>query len=79
MPRFAANLSTLFNEVPFPKRFAAASAAGFTAVEFLFPYAYPAEDLAAALKSNNLTQALFNQAYPPRGASGGEERRLYPY
>ena len=37
MPRFAANLSMMFNEVPFPQRFAAAAAAGFKGVEFLFP------------------------------------------
>jgi len=49
MPRFAANLSTLFNEMPFEGRFAAAAKAGFKGVEFLFPYAYPASELAAAL------------------------------
>ena len=38
MPQFAANLTMLFNELPFPDRFAAAKAAGFTAVEYLFPY-----------------------------------------
>ena len=44
MPQFAANLSMMFNEVPFPERFAAAAKAGFKAVEFLFPYDYtPAE------------------------------------
>ena len=43
MPRFAANLSMMFNEVPFLDRFDAAAKAGFTAVEFLFPYDHPAE------------------------------------
>ena len=43
MPRFAANLSMMFNEVPFLDRFDAAAKAGFTAVEFLFPYEHPAE------------------------------------
>ena len=38
MPRFAANLSMMFTEVPFLDRFEAAAKAGFTAVEFLFPY-----------------------------------------
>ena len=38
MPRFAANLSMMFNEVPFLDRFAAAASAGFKAVEVLFPY-----------------------------------------
>lgn len=60
MPRFAANLTTLFNEVPFHDRFAAAAKAGFKGVEFLFPYAYSAGQLADALKANSLTQVLFN-------------------
>ncbi len=60
MPRFAANLSMMFTELPFLERFEAAAAAGFTGVEFLFPYAYAKEDLAAALTNNGLTQALFN-------------------
>ena len=42
MPKFAANLTMMFNEVPFPQRFAAAAEAGFTAVEFLFPYDHTA-------------------------------------
>ena len=41
MPRFAANLSLMFNEVPFLDRFDAAARAGFDAVEFLFPYEHP--------------------------------------
>ena len=45
MPKFAANLTMMFNEVPFPERFAAAAKAGFTAVEFLFPYDYPVADV----------------------------------
>jgi hydroxypyruvate isomerase len=60
MPRFAANLTMLFNEVPFMERFAAARAAGFDAVEYLFPYAYAKEELADALKKNNLVQVLHN-------------------
>ena len=47
MPRFAANLSMMFTEVPFLDRFARARAAGFAAVEFLFPYEHPAEEIAA--------------------------------
>ena len=43
MPRFAANLTMMFNEVPFLDRFEAAAKAGFTAVEFLFPYDNPPE------------------------------------
>lgn len=60
MPKFAANLSMMFNEHAFLERFAAASAAGFNAVEFLFPYAHTPEEIAAGLKDNGLTQALFN-------------------
>ena len=40
MPKFAANLTMLFNELPFMQRFEAAAKAGFKAVEYLFPYAY---------------------------------------
>ena len=50
MPRFAANLSMLYNELPFLDRFEAAAADGFQAVEYLFPYAFPADELAARLK-----------------------------
>ena len=49
MPRFAANLSMLYNDVDFLDRFAAAARDGFKAVEYLFPYAYPAQELAARL------------------------------
>ena len=45
MPRLAANLSMMFNEVPFLERFTAARKAGFEGVEFLFPYDYPAAEL----------------------------------
>ncbi len=68
MPRFAANLSMLYNELPFLDRFAAAAADGFKAVEFLFPYAWPAEQLAALLQQHGLQQVLFNA--PP---GGGDE------
>ncbi|WP_336365589.1 hydroxypyruvate isomerase [Marinobacter sp. C2H3] len=60
MPRFAANLSMLFTEIDFLDRFAAARAAGFDGVEYLFPYEYPAEELARRLRENGLTQVLFN-------------------
>lgn len=62
MPKFAANLSMMFNEVPFLDRFAAAADCGFEAVEYLFPYDYPAEHVAERLKSAGLVQALFNMA-----------------
>ncbi len=70
MPRLAANLSMMFNEVPFLDRFAAARQAGFDAVEFLFPYEFPAEDVKRRLDDNGLTQALFNM--PPGNWNGGE-------
>jgi hydroxypyruvate isomerase len=70
MPRLAANLSMMFNEVAFLDRFAAADAAGFKAVEFLFPYEYPASDLRRRLDDNGLTQALFNA--PPGDWAAGE-------
>lgn len=60
MPRFSANLSMLFPEVPFLDRFAAAKNAGFEGVEYMFPYAYPKRDLADRLKALGLQQILFN-------------------
>ena len=71
MPRFAANLSMMFTEVPFLDRFEAAAKAGFTAVEFLFPYDHPAEEVGKRLKGNGLTQALFN--LPPGNWDAGEK------
>ena len=71
MPRFAANLSMMFNEVPFLDRFDAAARAGFTAVEFLFPYDHPAEAVGERLHRNGLTQALFN--LPPGNWDAGEK------
>lgn len=71
MPRFAANLSMMFNDVPFLDRFEAAAQAGFTAVEFLFPYDHPAEEVGKRLKANGLTQALFN--LPPGNWDAGEK------
>ena len=70
MPRFAANLSMMFSEVPFPRRFEAAARAGFTAVEFLFPYDFPADDIARWLTDNGLQNVLFN--LPPGDWAGGE-------
>ena len=60
MPRFAANLTMLFNEVPFLDRFERAARAGFTAVEFLFPYAVPAAEIRSRLDANGLTLVLHN-------------------
>lgn len=60
MPRFAANLTMLFNELPFLDRFEAAHDAGFTGVEYLFPYGFEKEALAERLQQFGLTQVLHN-------------------
>lgn len=60
MPRLAANLSMLFSERPFLDRFGAAAACGFAAVEFLFPYDFPADEIAARLHAHGLANVLFN-------------------
>jgi hydroxypyruvate isomerase len=70
MPRFAANLSMMYTEVPFMQRFEAAARDGFKAVEFLFPYEFSPAEVRAALKTNELEQALFNA--PPGDFAGGE-------
>lgn len=70
MPRFAANLTMMFNEWSFLDRFAAARDAGFKAVEFLFPYEHSPEAVAKALHGAGLEQALFNM--PPGDWAKGE-------
>ena len=60
MPKFNANLTMLFNEVDFLDRFEAAAKAGFKGVEYLFPYAYPQEQLVERLQKHGLTQVLHN-------------------
>jgi hydroxypyruvate isomerase len=60
MPRFAANLTMLFTEQPFLDRFERAAKAGFGSVEFLFPYAFPVEEIASRLKANKLKLVLHN-------------------
>ncbi len=70
---FAANLTMMFTEHPFMGRFEAASKAGFTAVEYLFPYDYAAEDIAAELHKHQLQQVLFNT---PAGDWDAGERGL---
>ncbi|MGP1255337.1 MAG: 2-oxo-tetronate isomerase [Kiloniellales bacterium] len=70
MPKFAANLTMLFTEHDFLERFRAAASAGFEGVEYLFPYDFPAEDLAAKLKEQGLTQVLHN--LPAGDWSAGE-------
>jgi hydroxypyruvate isomerase len=73
MPKFAANLTMLFNELPFLDRFAAAAEAGFKGVEYLFPYDFDKNELAARLKEFGLTQVLHNL---PAGSWGGGERGI---
>ncbi len=70
MPKLAANLSMMFTERPFLERFGAAAAAGFRAVEYLFPYDYAPAEVAKALDDHQLSQALFN--LPPGDWAAGE-------
>ncbi len=70
MPRLAANLSFLFREVDFLQRFAAAADAGFSGVEYLFPYEHDPAMLSDLLTAHGLTQALFN--CPPGNWDNGE-------
>jgi len=70
MPNLAANLSMLFGEVEFLDRFEAAAKAGFTAVEYLFPYDFDASVIKQKLEDNGLEQALFNA--PPGNWDKGE-------
>ncbi|NOD76227.1 MULTISPECIES: hydroxypyruvate isomerase family protein [unclassified Ruegeria] len=70
MPRFAANLSLLFTELPYLDRFQAAADAGFTAVEILFPYDMAAKETRRALLANGLELVLINA--PPPNYTGGQ-------
>jgi hydroxypyruvate isomerase len=70
MPRFAANLSLLFTEVPFLDRFEAAARAGFKGVEFLFPYAFDVAEIRSRLDEHGLKTVLFN--LPPGHWDEGE-------
>ena len=73
MPKFAANLTMLFNEHPFLDRFEAAAKAGFDAVEFLFPYAFATAEIKARLEGNGLKLVLHNL---PAGDWDAGERGL---
>ncbi len=73
MIRLAANLTMLYNEIDFLDRFDAAAKSGFSAVEYLFPYAYPKEQLAERLAKHKLTQVLHNL---PAGDWAGGERGI---
>lgn len=70
MPKFAANLSLMYNEYAFLERFAAAAADGFKGVEFLFPYEFGAAEIRQRLEAHGLCQVLFN--CPPGDWDGGE-------
>lgn len=71
MPRFCANLTWLFTELPFLERFGAAKEAGFDAVEVLFPYDVNAQDIVNALGRHELQMALIN--CPPPNYTGGPQ------
>ena len=73
MPKFAANLSMMFQDLGFLDRFDAAARAGFKGIEFLFPYDHPPEAIAERLERNRLSLALFNTV---PGDWGGGERGL---
>ena len=73
MPRFAANLTMMFTEQPFLDRFAAASRAGFTGVEFLLPYDFEPARIADALDASGLALVLHNL---PAGDWGAGERGI---
>src|SRR5882762_5370485 len=80
MPKLAANLTMLWNELDFLDRFGAAARAGFSAVEYLFPYAYEKQKLVDHLGEHQLTQALHNLpagdwAKGDRGVACQPERR----
>src|SRR3954471_8055818 len=80
MPKFAANLSMLFTEYPVTERFERAAAAGFTAVEYLFPYADDVAELRAAIDRSGVEQILFNLpagdfAAGDRGMGNDPERK----
>lgn len=70
MPRFAANVSMMFTELPFIERFGAAAANGFAGVECMFPYEAPAADILERLDAHDLEQVLFN--LPPGDWAAGE-------
>ena len=73
MPRFSANLSMLFTEVPFLDRFERAAQAGFEAVEFMFPYAHSPQEIKARLDATGLKAVLHNL---PAGDWEGGDRGI---
>jgi hydroxypyruvate isomerase len=73
VPKFAANLTMMFGELPFLDRFAAAKAAGFGGVDYLFPYDFDKAELREQLHQHGLTQVLHNL---PAGNWGAGERGI---
>ncbi len=73
MPKFAANLSFMFQDIGFLDRFEAAARAGFKGVEFLFPYDHPPGTIAERIERNGLSLVLFNTL---AGDWAGGERGL---
>lgn len=73
MLRFAANLSFLYQDLPFLERIGQAARDGFGAVEYVSPFEFPAEEIASALKAAGIAQALFNL---PAGNWAGGERGI---
>ena len=76
MPRFAANLSFLFDEVPFLERFGEAAHAGFRAVEFAFGYDYRIDELVAQQREHRLEVVLINA--PPGDWDAGDRGLAWP-
>lgn len=73
MPKFAANISTMFAELPIADRAAAARSVGFRAVEYLFPYARPAHEVRRWLDDAGVEMVLLNT---PLGDAANGERGL---
>lgn len=73
--RFSANLSFLFADVAFPERFARAARAGFAGVEYMFPYAWAADELARCLRENGLVQVRHRGRWLADGQVGGDCRQ----
>ncbi len=70
MPKFAANLTFLFKELPFLDRFQAAAEAGFSAVEVLFPYDDATSQITRRMTAYGLNMVLINT--PPPNWAGGD-------
>ena len=60
MPKLAANLSTLFPQLEFPERFAAAARAGFRYVEYQFPYQWSPDELTRHARDAGVRVVLHN-------------------